>query len=130
MYIEKTKKIQSFRDIIAWQKAKQLCLAVYGQFKNCRDFGFRDQIERAGVSIINNLAEGYERMSDKELARYLAIARGSCSEVRSMLDLAVELGYLTSDKYQELNELAEDVAKLLGAFSRAVGGLRFAKGEK
>jgi four helix bundle protein len=129
MYIEKT-KVQSYRDLIAWKKAKQLCLKVYRHFHLCRDFGFRDQIQRASISIVNNIAEGYERSSDKELGRYLAIARGSCSELRSMLDLAIDLGYLSAKEYEELMILAEDVAKLLGAFSKTVGGLRFAKGER
>jgi four helix bundle protein len=84
-------KIERFEDIIAWQKAKELSVRVYSLFSESRDFGFRDQIERASVSVMNNIAEGFERKSNKEFIHFLFIAKGSCGEVRSMLYLAKEL---------------------------------------
>ena len=60
-------KIEKFEDIIGWQKAKNLTLDIYKQFKNCRDFSFKDQMQRATISIMNNIAEGFERRGDKEL---------------------------------------------------------------
>jgi four helix bundle protein len=77
-------KIERFEDIIAWQKAKELSLEIYFVFKICKDFSFRDQIQRAAVSIMNNIAEGYERSSNKEFRNFLFIAKGSCGEVRSI----------------------------------------------
>jgi len=75
-------KIEKFEDIVSWQRAKQLVVLLYGIFKDNKDFGFKDQICRAAVSIMNNIAEGYERSGDKELKRFLYIAKGSSGEVR------------------------------------------------
>lgn len=86
------KKIERFEDLIAWQKAKTLCMEVYKAFDQRRDFGFKDQIQRASVSVMNHVAEGFERKGNKEFAHFLYIAKGSCGEVRSMLVLAGELG--------------------------------------
>jgi len=76
--------IEKFEDIIAWQKAGEFTLKIYHAFADCRDFYFCDQIKRAVVSIMNNIAEGFERKTNKEFARFLYIAKGSCGEVRSM----------------------------------------------
>ena len=84
-------KIERFEDIIAWQKAKELTVKVYSLFKDSKDFGFRDQIQRASVSIMNNIVEGFERRSNNEFRQFLYIVKGSCGEVRSILILACEL---------------------------------------
>lgn len=65
-------KIEKFEDIIAWRKSKELTLLIYSQFKNNRDFSFRDQIQRASVSVMNNIAEGFERMGNMEVSRMLS----------------------------------------------------------
>ena len=78
-------KIEKFEDVIAWQKSKELTLNIYKIFKDCKDFGFKNQIERASVSIMNNIAEGFERRTNKELKNFLFIAKGSAGEVRSRL---------------------------------------------
>ncbi|MCR4312591.1 MAG: four helix bundle protein, partial [Candidatus Uhrbacteria bacterium] len=72
----------SFEDIIAWQKARELTLHIYSNFEKSKDFAFRNQIQRATVSIMNNIAEGLERFGNKELKRFLYIAKGSSGEVR------------------------------------------------
>lgn len=77
--------IERFEDIIAWQKAKELSIQIYSLFAESKDFGFKDQILRASVSIMNNIAEGFERKGNKEFSHFLFIAKGSCGEVRSML---------------------------------------------
>lgn len=74
-------KIEKFEDILAWQKAKLLSLSIYKIFNTNKDYSFRDQIQRASVSILNNIAEGFERRSNKELTHFLFIAKGSCREV-------------------------------------------------
>ena len=109
-------RIEKFEDIIAWQKAKELVRDIYTIFKLHRDFGFKDQIQRAGVSIMNNIAEGFERKSDKEFAHFLFIAKGSCAEVRSMICLAQELKYINDNQYNKLNNLSVDVSRLLSGF--------------
>ena len=74
-------KIERFEDIIAWQKAKELTMLIYARFRDSRDYSFRDQLQRAAVSIMNNIAEGFERRSNKELKQFLFISKGSAGEV-------------------------------------------------
>ena len=113
-------KIEKFEDIIAWEKSRKLTLEIYKMFTGCRDFGFRDQIQRASVSIMNNIAEGFERKSNKEFKQFLYIAKGSCGEVRSMLYLAVELKYITNTKYKELLNLSFEISKMLSGFIKTL----------
>ncbi len=113
-------RIERFEDILAWQKAKQLTLGVYTEFRFCKDFGFRDQLQRASVSIMNNIAEGFERKGNKEFAHFLFIAKASCGEVRSMLHLTTELGYLSSDRSKEYSGLSIEVSKLLSGFIKTL----------
>ena len=94
-------KIQKFEDIIAGQKSQDLVVSIYKEFKLARDLGFRDQIFRVSVAISNNIAEGFGRRSKADFARFLLIALASCSEVRSMLYLAVRLEYM-SPKIQKV----------------------------
>ena len=109
-------KINKFEDIIAWQKAKKSTIAIYALFKECKDFSFKDQIQRASISIMNNIAEGFERKSDKELKYFLFIAKGSCGEVRSMLYLAVQFNYITKEEFKINYDLSVEISKLLSGF--------------
>lgn len=77
--------IVKFEDVLSWQKSKDLAIMLHSIFKDNRDFGFRNQIQRAAISISNNIAEGFERKSNKELRQFLYIAKGSSGELRSML---------------------------------------------
>lgn len=108
--------IKQFEDIIAWQKAHVLAQEVYSIFKSCRDFSFRDQIQRAVVSIMNNIAEGYERSGDKELGRFFFIAKGSCGELRSMLYLALDLGYIDKENFESMYSKSTEISKILSGF--------------
>jgi len=78
------KRVENFEDLRIWQDARALVKQVYSDMCKIRDYGFRDQIQRAGISVMNNIAEGFERHSDIEFARFLDIAKGSAGEVRSM----------------------------------------------
>ena len=109
-------KIERFEEIIVWQKAKELSLFVYLHFQSNKDYGFKDQIQRASVSIMNNIAEGYERKSNTEFKQFLFIAKGSCGEVRSMLHLALELKYLSKKEFDDFYNLAIEISKMLSAF--------------
>ena len=113
-------KIEKFEDILAWQKAKIITLRIYKIFKECSDFGFKNQIQRASISIMNNIAEGFERKSDKELKQYLFIAKGSAGEVRSMLSIAYELKYLSKEDFNELNNLILTISKFLANFIKSL----------
>ena len=112
--------VRRFEDLVAWQKARQLTAAVYqisreGLF--ARDFALSGQIQRASVSIMANIAEGFERNRPAEFHQFLSTAKASCAEVRSHLYVALDAGYLTESQCQQLVELAEEV-------SRVIGGLR------
>lgn len=107
---------QSFKDLIVWQKSSDLSLEVYKTFKSSKDFGFRDQIQRASISIMNNIAEGYARRSDKAFRNFLLIAKGSTAEVESMLIIAQRLDYIDERQQQKLLGMAEETGRLLTGF--------------
>ena len=98
--------IQNFEELIIWQEARRLCTRIYAHFKRIRDYGFNDQIQRASVSIMNNIAEGFDRSKitkdNKQFISFLNIASGSCGEVKSMLYLAQDLNYLSQEEAEKL----------------------------
>jgi len=116
MYNLHLMKIDRFEDIIAWQKSKVLSVGIYKLFGKSKDFGFRDQIQRASVSVMNNIAEGFERKSNKEFRYFLFVAKGSCGEVRSMLYLALELGMINKEEFEKMFSLSEEISKIIGGF--------------
>ena len=87
-----------------------LSIEIYKLFKNCKDFGFRDQIQRSSISVPSNIAEGFERQSDKEFIRSLYIAKGSNGELRTQLYLAMELGYIEKETAMEKIENARQIS--------------------
>ena len=109
-------KIESFEDIISWKKSKELSLLVYELFRNNRDFSFKDQIQRATISIGNNIAESFERKSNRELKHFLYIAKGSCGEVRSMSYLALGLNYVNEENFEKIYQISVEISKLLSGF--------------
>lgn len=109
-------RIEKFEDIQAWQKAKEMSILVYQTFSNSKDYGFKDQIQRASVSVMNNIAEGFERKGNKELSRFLYISKGSCGEVRSMLYLATELRYISQKDVDRIYDLSLEISKMLAGF--------------
>jgi len=84
--------------------------------KNNKDYGFKDQILRSGVSIMNNIAEGFERNSRKEFKYFLSVAKGSCGEVRSMLYLGRDLRYISEEEFIKFYGLTIEISKLLFTF--------------
>ncbi|MDO9399601.1 MAG: four helix bundle protein [bacterium] len=113
-------KIEKFEDIIGWQKAGELTINIYKEFKNCRDFSFRDQIQRAAVSIMNNIAEGFERRTNKEFINFLYIAKGSCGEVRSILYLAVKLKYISDLSFKDDYQLTLEISRLISGLIKTL----------
>jgi four helix bundle protein len=106
-------KVKKFEDLKVWQKAQDLVVAIYSECVNLKDFGFKDQITRATVSISNNIAEGFDRNSAADFCRFLSIALASCSEVRSMLYLSDRLHYITSERSKQLIEDTNEIAKMI-----------------
>ena len=113
-------KIERFEDIIAWQKAFLLTVTIYKLFESSKDYGFKDQIQRASVSIMNNIAEGFERKSNNEFKHFLFIAKGSCGEVRSMLILAGKLNKINERDTIELYARSEEISKILSGLIKTL----------
>lgn len=112
-------KIERFEDIKVWRMAKDLVTTVYqitGKGKFVQDFGLRDQIRRAAISAMSNIAEGFERGSKAEFCRFLRIAKGSSGEVRSQLYVAQALAYIDQQEFLSAKAQAEDVSKALAGF--------------
>ena len=108
--------IRRFEDLDVWRRAKDLAIELYqitGTGRFAEDFGLRNQIRRAAVSVMSNVAEGFGRYGRVEFGRFLVIARGSAAEVRSQLILAHELGYLGNEDFARLASLTEEVSRLL-----------------
>ena len=105
--------IKRFEDIIAWQKAQDYSVDIYTTFNEIKDYGFKDQICRASVSISNNIAEGFDRSSKADFCRFLYISLGSCSETKSMLYLAERLKYINSEAKAELLNLGNEISKII-----------------
>jgi four helix bundle protein len=106
-------KADSFEDLIVWQKSKELAVLVYKLFEKSTDYGFRDQILRAAVSVMKNIAEGFERNTNNEFRQFLFIAKGSCGEIRSMLYLAKETGRINDPNFTDLSKKALEISKML-----------------
>ena len=123
MNITEKSKIERFEDLIAWQKAKNLTKAIYNVTKQgnfAKDFGLASQIQRATVSVMANIAEGFERGRRGEFHQFLSTAKASCAEVRSHLYVAFEVGYLTEPVFNELLNQAEEVARIVGGLRISV----------
>ncbi len=113
-------KIDKFEDIISWQKAKELSIRTYKNFSKNRDYSFRDQIQRAAISIMNNIAEGFERSSNKEFKYFLFIAKGSCAEFRSMLYVAHELSYISKKEFDEMHNSTLEISRLISGLIKTL----------
>jgi four helix bundle protein len=113
-------RIEKFEDIIVWQKAKKLTILIYKEFSESKDFAFKDQIQRATVSVMNNIAEGFERKSNNEFKHFLFVAKGSCGEVRSMLYLSKELNKISESSFNRLYILAEEISKILSGLIKTL----------
>jgi len=114
-------KIEKFEDIKAWQKSRGLVNLIYditddNQFS--KDWELKNQIRRSAISVMSNVAEGFDRGTDKEFVQFLRIATGSCSEVRSQLYIALDRKYITQGKFDEIYNTATEVVNLINGFIR------------
>ena len=109
-------RFEKFEDILAWQKAFAVTIEIYKITTNtyfAKDFGLKDQIRRAAVSVMANIAEGHGRKSNVEFANFLNIARGSAAEVQSHLHIAKGLGYINQDEFDCSYSLLTEISKLI-----------------
>lgn len=113
--------IEKFEDIKAWQEARRLLNSIY-QITNgdkfSKDWELKDQIRRSALSVMSNIAEGFDRGSDREFIQFLRIATGSCSELKSQLYAALDQKYITSELFSEIYQKATEVMNLINGFIR------------
>jgi four helix bundle protein len=128
--IEATNKIRRFEDLVAWQKARALAKTIYevtrkGAFRN--DYGLAGQIQRAAVSIMANVAEGFERGGLGEFHQFVSTAKASCAELRSHLYVAFDIGYLQEAEFAALLDQAEEVGRIVGGLRASIARQRTSK---
>ena len=117
------KEIEKFEQLIAWQKSRKLTSQIYkatddSQF--AKDYGLKNQVRRAAVSITSNVAEGFERGGLAEFHRFLSISKGSCAELRTQLYIALDVGYLDQKTFEPLMAQAIEVGQIVGGLRAAV----------
>src|SRR5687767_399831 len=119
--------VQWFEQLVAWQKVRALTHAIYlitRQPSFARDFGLAGQIQRAAVSVMSNIAEGFDRGNRNEFHQFLSIAKASCAEIRSQLYIALDIGYIDEHKFQELLTPSEEVSRIIGGLRASVARKR------
>jgi four helix bundle protein len=111
---------QSFEDLEVWQRGCRLAVDIFETFSSCRNFTMQNQVERAALSVPSNVAEGYERNSNKEFIRFLNISKGSCGELRTQLYISRKLKFLTKIQFERLVCESKETSKMLHGLSQAV----------
>jgi four helix bundle protein len=123
-------RIERFEELVAWQKARVLTQLIYQATQKerfLRDFGLSGQIQRAAVSMMSNVAEGFERGGRGEFHQFLSTAKASCAELRSQLYVAFDVGYLDQKEFDNLMARATEVAKIIGGLRASVARQRSSK---
>lgn len=110
--------IKNFEDLDLWKSSRELVRMIYSDFSRCRDFAFRDQITRAGISVMNNISEGFCRKSDNEFRQFLNISKGSTGEVKNMYYIAEDLKYIDNETASERRIICQKLLNSLGGFMK------------
>jgi four helix bundle protein len=104
-----------FEDLEVWKRSARLSADIYKELRELKDYGFRDQISRSGLSVPSNIAEGMERESDKDCVKFLSYAKGSCGELRTQIYIGMDIGYISADLGRRwIQETREISAMLMG----------------
>ena len=125
-------KIERFEQIEAWRRGRELAKAIYSATSRSgfsRDYGLKEQMRRAVVSVLSNIAEGFERGGNREFVQYLSLAKGSVGEVKAQLYVALDAGYLEEVTFATLYDLADETGRLIGGFMRYLSASTY-KGNK
>ena len=109
----------NFETLEVWKRSKQLSADIYKELKNLKDYGFKDQITRSGLSIPCNIAEGFERGSQKECMAFLLYAKGSCGELRTQIFIGMEIGYIEPQIGQKWLQETKEISLMLGGLIKA-----------
>lgn len=113
-------KIEKFEDLIAWQKAKELTAKLYTVCKNCKEYGLKDMVTKTGIIMMNQIAEGFERRSNKEIKIAFLTAKWGTSQMRSMLYMLLELWCITQEEFKEFYDITRHITKMLMAFVKSI----------
>jgi len=113
---EKKTVIETFEDLEIWKEGMRISVKTYEILKNCKDYGLKDQMQRASVSISSNIAEGFERQTNKEFIQFLYIAKGSCGELRTQLYLAKEFGIIKNEDFKEFLDKLKHLSAMISNF--------------
>ena len=110
-----------YEQLEVWQLSKQLCVEVYREVRDLKDFGFKDQITRSALSVPSNIAEGFERHTEQEKFRFVSIAKGSCGEFATQAMIGMEIGYIPEAVGKQWKSQAETLSRMLGALLKTFG---------
>jgi four helix bundle protein len=108
-----------FEDLDVWRRSSRLCVDIYKGLATCKDFGFKDQITRSCLSIPSNIAEGFERGSDKDSKKFFYYAKGSSGELRTQIYIGIEIGYIPKETGISWKNEAEHISKMLSALIKS-----------
>ena len=111
-----------FEDLEVWKRSARLSENIYNELKGLKDFSFRDQLTRSGLSIPSNIAEGFERESDKECINFLAYAKGSCGELRTQIYIGKDIGYLTNQVAERWIKETQEISSMLAGLIKTKKG--------
>jgi len=110
--------MEAFENLDVWNRSHQLAVEIYKSLHNCREFALKDQIIRSVISVPSNIAEGFERNSNKQFIQFLRIAKGSCGELRSQLYLCASIGLLSEEKTMQFQQEAKEISKMIQGLIR------------
>ncbi len=113
--------MEPFEKLDVWRRSLQLCVALYRELRDSKDWGFKDQITRSALSVPSNISEGYERNSRKEYVQFLRIAKGSCGELRTQAYIGMEAGLLSKVLAERLIQETAEISRMLGAMIGKLG---------
>ena len=117
--VQEGRKKMRFEDLEVWKRAARLSADIYKELAGFKDYGFRDQITRSGLSIPSNIAEGIERESAKECVNFLSYAKGSCGELRTQIYIGIDIGYVPDEKGKRWIKETREISAMLVGLIRA-----------
>ncbi len=112
----------NFEDLEVWKRSVKLSAEIYKELRDLKDYGFKDQISRSGLSIPSNIAEGFERVTQKECVMFLSFAKGSCGELRTQIHIGTLIGYILKETGRDWMNEAKEISSMLGGLIKTKKG--------
>jgi four helix bundle protein len=110
----------TFENLEVWKRGRSLCALIYLHFKESRDHGFKDQICRSVLSEPSNIAEGYERLSKKEMIQFISYAKGSCGELKTQIYIGMDIGYIEKETGEDWLNESTQLSKMIGGLIKSI----------